>query len=179
MDLFGQILSGVAAAHMAGGAAPRSQARNVLLAADGDAVIAKVSRLRHRQARQRRPRSRPPKAARPWARRATAPEQITDSAIADQRSDVMSALGAILYEDAQRPARLPAAPTCAELLENTLTGRYHPLRRLNPKGGRCPDGGHRPGDDGLPDDRFQNCMEWRALHIRSDRAAQGPCPPGG
>jgi serine/threonine protein kinase len=168
MDLFGQILSGVAAAHMAGVLHRDLKPSNVLLAADGDAVVAKVAdfgiaKLASEEATLKATQSGTPMGTPGYM----APEQITDSAIADQRSDVF-ALGAILYEmlSGQRAFR---GANLRELLENTLTGRYIPLRRLNPKVAEYLEQVTARAMMVSPDDRFQNCMEMaRALHIESE-----------
>lgn len=168
MDLFGQILSGVAAAHMAGVLHRDLKPSNVLLAADGDAVVAKVAdfgiaKLASEEATLKATQGGTPMGTPGYM----APEQITDSAIADQRSDVF-ALGAILYEmlSGQRAFR---GGNLRELLENTLTGRYIPLRRLNPKVAEYLEQVTARAMMVSPDDRFQNCMEMaRALHIESE-----------
>ncbi|MBK7754848.1 MAG: serine/threonine protein kinase [Deltaproteobacteria bacterium] len=168
MDLFGQILSGVAAAHMAGVLHRDLKPSNVLLAADGDAVVAKVAdfgiaKLASEEATLKATQGGTPMGTPGYM----APEQITDSAIADQRSDVF-ALGAILYEmlSGQRAFR---GANLRELLENTLTGRYIPLRRLNPKVAEYLEQVTARAMMVSPDDRFQNCMEMaRALHIESE-----------
>jgi serine/threonine protein kinase len=141
---------------------------NVLLAADGDAVVAKVAdfgiaKLASEEATLKATQSGTPMGTPGYM----APEQITDSAIADQRSDVF-ALGAILYEmlSGQRAFR---GANLRELLENTLTGRYIPLRRLNPKVAEYLEQVTARAMMVSPDDRFQNCMEMaRALHIESE-----------
>ncbi|MCK6520884.1 serine/threonine protein kinase, partial [Myxococcota bacterium] len=168
MDLFGQILSGVAAAHMAGVLHRDLKPSNVLLAADGDAVIAKVAdfgiaKLASEEATLKATQGGTPMGTPGYM----APEQITDSAIADQRSDVF-ALGAILYEmlSGQRAFR---GGNLRELLENTLTGRYIPLRRLNPKVAEYLEQVTARAMMVSPDDRFQTCIEMaRALHIESE-----------
>ncbi|MCB9793771.1 MAG: protein kinase [Alphaproteobacteria bacterium] len=175
MDLFSQIVSGVAAAHQAGVLHRDLKPANVLLTAAEDRVLAKVSDFGIAKMASgpsevrgnRKPIGTPGYMA---------PEQITNPDSADRRSDIF-ALGAILYEMLSG-RRTFAGRTAKEVMSNTARGRFTPLREVV-RG--CPDNFDHTVRMALqvdPNDRFQSCMELaRALGIADAIVPLKTIPP--
>ncbi len=131
LNIFRQVLAGVGAAHAAGITHRDLKPANILLTTQGDQVVAKVLDFGIAKVLSG---SEVAGATRAGVTMGTpgymAPEQITDSASADHRSDIF-ALGAILYEMISGE-RAFHAEDMLTTLNATAEGNYPELEALVP-----------------------------------------------
>ncbi|MCB9765153.1 MAG: serine/threonine protein kinase [Alphaproteobacteria bacterium] len=178
MDLFGQILSGVAAAHQAGVLHRDLKPANVLLTAEDDRVVAKVADFGIAKFSSSDEELRSGKNSPVGTPGYMAPEQISDASQADARSDVF-ALGAILYEMISG-RRTFGGRSVSQVLTRTSEGRYTPLRERVPAVPEHIDDAVRKALQVRPEDRFQSCMALaRALGIARHIVPLKTIPPTG
>ena len=170
IELFGQVLSGVAAAHQAGVLHRDLKPANVLLTTDGERVVAKVADFGiARMSLEGDGESTAPRPRKPVGTPGyMAPEQFQDSESADARSDVF-ALGAILYEMLTGRRAFGASASAKEVLEAVMRGRYAPLRQLAPSAPEAVEVAVHRALSVAPADRFSTCLELAdALGIRAE-----------
>jgi serine/threonine protein kinase len=165
LDIFGQVLSGVATAHAAGVLHRDLKPGNILLTTLDDVVVAKVADFGI--AKMTQVEGRTVGGTTMGTPGYMAPEQISDAAAVDKRADIF-ALGAILYEMVSgRRAFLGA--NMLDTLNRTADGRTTPLGELVRD---CPTAVAEAVTRALmpdPADRFADCTEFlRALELSPD-----------
>ncbi|MCK6503058.1 serine/threonine protein kinase [Myxococcota bacterium] len=173
LDVFRQVLSGVGAAHAAGVTHRDLKPANILLTAQGDHVVAKVTdfgiaKVLSEDEGVHRTRAGVAMGTPGYM----APEQVTDSAGVDHRADIF-ALGAILYEMLSGTAAF-RGPDPLVTMNRTVAGTYLPLSE---RAAGLPPAVCRAVDRALSTDRearFADCSEM-ARAIYGDQAV-APAP---
>lgn len=175
LEIFQQVLSGMAAAHDAGVTHRDLKPANILLANEGGRLVAKVTDFGIAKVLSSEEQ---PGATRTGLGMGTpgymAPEQITDASSVDLRADIF-ALGAILYE-MLCGRRAFKGTDQLDTLNRTVKGVYAPLSRVRPGIPPHIDQAVRRALSLRREDRFPDCRAMAAA-ISLPLAAVPELPP--
>ena len=167
LDMFAQVLSGVATAHAAGVLHRDLKPANILLARTPDGPVPKVSDFGIAKLAETAGGAQLTRAGVTMGTPGyMAPEQSEDAGNVDLRADIFS-LGAILYELVTGQRAFPSK-SVRDTLNASAAGRYTPPEVLRPD---CPSDVAlciKRAMQPMPEDRFADCRAF-ALALYADR----------
>lgn len=175
LEIFQQVLSGMAAAHGAGVTHRDLKPANILLANEGGHLIAKVTDFGIAKVIRAEEGGDSTRTGMGMGTPGyMAPEQVTDAAGVDLRADIF-ALGAIFYEMLSGRRAFKGADQL-DTLNRTVKGVYAPLSRVVPGIPAVVDGVVRRALSVRREDRFPDCPSMAEALRAAPGAASAPRP---